>query len=170
MGEYIVKMIYKMQRERIHSVEPRKDVTDAFNAHAQAWHASSCWSERACRSWYKNNETGRVNAVWPGSSLHYIEMVESPRYEDYNIKYENPHNMFAFMGLGFTHNQVKENGDLSPYINKDALEHKFYSFKPLPEEEERVRTRKFKVNEGPTKDNAKTNGVNGVKPINGNAH
>jgi cation diffusion facilitator CzcD-associated flavoprotein CzcO len=71
VGNYIVKMIYKMQRERIHSIEPKQDVTDVFNAHAQAWHNGSCWGDRRCRSWYKNPETGRVNAVWPGSSLHY---------------------------------------------------------------------------------------------------
>lgn len=161
VGDYIVKIIYKMQREQIHSLDPKQEVADAFNAHAQAWHNGSCWAERGCRSWYKNNETGRVNAVWPGSSLHYIEMIESPRYEDYNIKYENLHNMFAFMGLGFTQNQMKENGDLSPYLNKETLEHKFYSFKDSPDMEERVKTRKHKVNDGPRKQGQHMNGVNG---------
>lgn len=55
-------------------------------------------------------------------------MVARPRFEDYKITYQNPHNMFAFMGLGFTKDQV-EDGDLSPYMSKDALETKFYSFK-----------------------------------------
>lgn len=55
-----------------------------------------------------------MNAVWPGSSLHYCEMVERPRYEDFDIKYQDPANMFAFMGLGFTKNQAIENGDLAP--------------------------------------------------------
>lgn len=39
-----------------------------------------------------DNETGRVNAVYPGSSLHYIQLIEQPRYEDYNITYQNRHN------------------------------------------------------------------------------
>ena len=111
-----------------------------FNDHVQEWIKHTVWKDD-CRSWYKDNNTGRVNAVWPGSSLHYIEMVETPRWEDYNINYENPHNMFAFMGLGFTQNQVVENGDLSPYLNKVELEEKFYTFEPSEDIEERVRTR-----------------------------
>ncbi len=56
--------------------------------------------------------------------------------------------MFAFMGLGFTKNQVEE-GDLSPYITKEGLEKKFYSFQPSPEEGQRVRERKNKIHDGP---------------------
>lgn len=87
-----------------------------------------------------------MNAVWPGSSLHYCEMVSSPRWEDFNIEYQNKLNMFAFMGLGFTQNQVDET-DLSPYITKEGLEQKFYSFAPDAEEDQRVRERKDKVND-----------------------
>lgn len=165
VGAYIVQIIQKMQRERIHSFEPKQDVTDAFNHHAQTWINGTCWADANCRSWYKNNETGRVNAVWPGSSLHYCEMVEVPRYEDYNIKYESKDNMFAFMGLGFTRNQVTEGGDLSPYMSKAVLEKKFYSFKPSEEEQERMGSRNLRVNDGPGMKREKTdgtpNGVNG---------
>ncbi|KAF2847539.1 hypothetical protein T440DRAFT_481759 [Plenodomus tracheiphilus IPT5] len=45
--------------------------------------------KKSCRSWYKDNNTGRVNAVWPGSSNHYAEVIETPRYEDFNIEYPN---------------------------------------------------------------------------------
>lgn len=157
VGAYIVKVIRKMQTERIHSFEPRQEVADAFNQHTQAWIKGTCWSDVTCRSWYKNNETGRVNAVWPGSSLHYCEMVESPRYEDFNIKYQDRANMFAFMGLGFTRNQVEE-GDLSPYMSKDVLEKKFYSFQPSDEEQDRIKWRNLKVNDGPKGGELRMNG------------
>lgn len=97
-------------------------------------------------------------------------MVENPRWEDYNIKYENPHNMFAFMGLGFTRNQMMENGDLSPYLNKEELEQKFYSFEPSVDEEERVKTRRFKVNDGPVKVDSRINTANGLNAVNGKRH
>jgi hypothetical protein len=42
-----------------------------------------------------DNETGRVNAIFPGSSLHYCQLIEEPRYEDYNIKYLNKHNPYV---------------------------------------------------------------------------
>ena len=167
VGAYIVQIIRKMQHDRIHSFAPKQSVTDAFNHHAQTWLQDTCWTDKACRSWYKNNETGRVNSVWPGGSLHYCEMVETPRYEDYDIKYEYS-NMFGFMGLGFTRNQVVEDGDLSPYMSKNALEKKFYSLYGSKEEEQRIVDRTNKVRDGPRPGDlniygkAQTNGVNGA--------
>lgn len=37
----------------------------------------------------KDRSTGRVTAVWPGSSIHYMEMIDTPRWEDYQITYCN---------------------------------------------------------------------------------
>jgi cation diffusion facilitator CzcD-associated flavoprotein CzcO len=85
---YVVKIIKKMQGENIRSLVPRQDITDLFNAHTQEFIKHSVWTED-CRSWYKNNDTGRVNAIWPGSSLHYIQAIREPRYEDYNITYHS---------------------------------------------------------------------------------
>jgi len=72
VSEYAVQVIKKMQTDNIKSWVPNQDKTDLFNEHAQEWIKHSVWKDD-CRSWYKNNETGRVNAVWPGSSLHYSE-------------------------------------------------------------------------------------------------
>ena len=35
VAEYAIKIIKKMQREQIHSIVPKQDVTDAFNEHTQ---------------------------------------------------------------------------------------------------------------------------------------
>lgn len=37
----------------------------------------------------KDRQTGRVVAVWPGSSIHFMEMIETPRWEDYEIEYQH---------------------------------------------------------------------------------
>lgn len=145
VGNYIVQVINKMQREDLHSVVPKQDVTDAFNEHAQTWIVGTTWAEKTCRSWYKNNKTGRVNSIWPGSSLHYCEMTASPRFEDYEIKHNNKQNMWSFMGLGFTKNQLVEGGDLSPYITTEGIQAKFYSFVPSEDEESRVAAREDRV-------------------------
>lgn len=147
VGNYIVQVIQKMQFDHLHSICPRQDVTDAFNEHAQTWIQGTCWAENTCRSWYKNNETGRVNAVYPGSSLHYCEMTATPRFEHFDVRYSNKHNMWSFMGLGFTKNQVVEGGDLSPYITKDGVEVKFSNFKLSDEEEKRILNRKYHIHE-----------------------
>lgn len=80
VSEYAVQVVKKMQKDEIASWTPKQDVTDAFNEHAQEWIKHTVWKSD-CRSWYKNNETGRVNAVWPGSSLHYMDVIAEPRYE-----------------------------------------------------------------------------------------
>ncbi len=119
---YALQLIRKLQTEYICSIEPKQDVTDAFNDHCQEWVRHTVWVED-CRSWYKNNETGRVNAVWPGSSLHYIEAIRTPRYEDFEITYLGParKNMWAFLGMGTTPALV-EKGDVSPYLNVGAID------------------------------------------------
>lgn len=58
--EYTIKVIKKMQKEHIKSLVPKQDVTDLFNEHAQEWVKHTVWKD-SCRSWYKNNTTGRVN-------------------------------------------------------------------------------------------------------------
>ena len=119
---YALQMIRKLQTEYVHSLTPKQDVTDEFNTHCQEWVRHTVWTED-CRSWYKNNETGRVNAVWPGSSLHYIEAIRNVRYEDYEIRYlaEGRKNRFAYLGMGTTEALVKKE-DPSPYLSVQGID------------------------------------------------
>ncbi|PPJ54899.1 hypothetical protein CBER1_06033 [Cercospora berteroae] len=126
VSDYAITIIKKMQNENIHSWAPRQDITDSFNAHVQEWIKHTVWKED-CRSWYKNNETGRVNAVWPGSSMHYQQVIEKPRYEDFEIKYHDK-NPWAHLGMGWTpENRLgAEKADCSPYLNLNHIDPKWY--------------------------------------------
>ncbi|KAM5490130.1 hypothetical protein MaudMau93_002697 [Microsporum audouinii] len=119
-GNFAINFIRKIQNEEIHSISPRQDVTDAFNEHVQEWVKHTIWAD-SCRSWYKNNETGRVNAIWPGSSEHFIELIKQPRYEDYAITYRKK-NMWSFLGLENVPANVTKGADRSPYISVDAID------------------------------------------------
>jgi hypothetical protein len=68
-------------------------------------------------SGYKNNETGRVNAIWPGSSLHYQAVIERPRYEDFEISYTDA-NPWAHLGMGWTvlDRAGGKQADVSPHL------------------------------------------------------
>jgi len=123
VSEYAIQIIKKMQRDHIKSWVPKQDISDAFNQHAQEWIKHTVWKDN-CRSWYKDNETGRVNAVWPGSSLQYIEAIETPRYEDFDITYQHK-NPWAHLGMGFTKSNITEGADLSPYIQLENLDPKW---------------------------------------------
>jgi len=130
VADLAIAMIRKIQVENIRSISPREDVTREFNKHAQTMLHGTVW-EDACNSWYKNKD-GRITAVWPGSALHYQDVVRHPRWEDWNIKYMNKHNMFAYLGLGFTMAERDPNADKAPYMNIDRLDPLFYDFERTP--------------------------------------
>jgi hypothetical protein len=88
VSHYVVQIIKEMQVEDIRSFAPRQDITDKFNFHVQEFMKQTVFKE-ACRSWYKNHETGKVFAIWPGGSLHYMQAISTPRYQDYKITYRN---------------------------------------------------------------------------------
>ncbi len=151
VANYSIKLIKKIQNEYIHSITPRQDVTDAFNEHTQEWIKHTVWVDE-CRSWYKNNETGRVNAVWPGSSLQYIEVIKQPRWEDYEIVYQNKKNMWSFLGLGTVLANVMPDSDCSPYISVENIDPKWMaSYQPKKNPDRQKEAAGVMANEAPTK-------------------
>ncbi|KAG9228310.1 hypothetical protein BJ875DRAFT_389653, partial [Amylocarpus encephaloides] len=86
---------------------------------------STFWASD-CRAWYRKNETGRANAVYPGSSLQYCQITEEQRYEDYNITYQNKRTRnWSFMEFGFPIESQIEGSDLCPYISEDHIDPKW---------------------------------------------
>ncbi|KXN90086.1 Putative sterigmatocystin biosynthesis monooxygenase stcW [Leucoagaricus sp. SymC.cos] len=98
--DYIVKAILKMQRERLKSMEVKKEAVNDFDEYLVTAFGQKC------RSWYKvgKSEDGRIVALWPGSPLHAAKTFEHPRWEDFN--YErldgDRKNRFYFLGDGST--------------------------------------------------------------------
>jgi hydroxyversicolorone monooxygenase len=58
--------------------------------------------------------------------MHYLQVIEQPRYEDFEIAYNNK-NIWAHLGLGFTmQNRVGlKEADQSPYLNLQNLDPKW---------------------------------------------
>jgi len=74
--------------------------------------------ETNCRSWYKNGSiTGKVTALWPGSSLHYLEALLQPRYEDWDFTYTG--NRFSYLGNGFSQTEMDRTADWSYYLRDE---------------------------------------------------
>jgi hypothetical protein len=119
-GDYAIKCIHKIQNENLKSFSPSQRASNAYNEHTQTWAKSVVWGQ-GCRTWYKDQETGRNSAVYAGSSMHYREMIATPRWEDMDIDYGLTGNMFAFMGIGRhmcqTEEGKKKGIDASPYCN-----------------------------------------------------
>jgi hypothetical protein len=57
----------------------------------------------------------RPKAIYPGSRLHFLKLLEKPRYEDYEIEHEDAEDIFGFFGNGF-HLCEEDGSDISWYV------------------------------------------------------
>lgn len=115
--DYILRWVRKIAEEDIKSVEVSKEAVDDWNVYAQQFLKRTTWAGN-CRSWYKNHMAGdEITALYPGSILHYYEMTETLRPEDFTIKYRSK-NRFRFAGNGFTQQEQKEDSDLAWYLER----------------------------------------------------
>lgn len=121
--DYMVKMLSKFQKQNIKSFDVRQEPTDHFNDWKDDFMKHTIWTDE-CRSWYKNGSVkGNVAALWPGSTLHYLEAISEPRYEDWIYTYAEGGNEWAFLGNGHSSAEKRAGGDLGYYIrNKDDSE------------------------------------------------
>lgn len=124
-GDYIVRCVRKLQRDNIRAMAPLPNRVRDFTAYADAYFAHTVFAEE-CRSWYRDGE-GRVTGLWPGSTLHCIEALRSPRWEDWGYEYlgeeegEKEGNRMAWLGDGWTAAQ-REGRDLAWYLYPEFLE------------------------------------------------
>ncbi|EJD40912.1 FAD/NAD(P)-binding domain-containing protein [Auricularia subglabra TFB-10046 SS5] len=112
--DYILACVDRWQTENIHSLTPRREAVDDFNDYTDWYMQRTVWSDE-CSSWYKkHSKNGRVTALWPGSTLHFIEAIRQPRWEDWDIRYRG--NRFLWLGNGHSQTEVDEHADLAYYI------------------------------------------------------
>ena len=108
-----------MQTENIHAIAPKPAAVKEYNEHTHEWLKRTVWAT-GCRSWYNQGKPGgRLTAQYPGSLVHWREMMMRPRYEDYDITYRGK-NRFQFMGNGFTKAEV-DGEDLAWYLEDEHV-------------------------------------------------
>ena len=106
-------VITKAQIENIKSFRPKLSVSTQFRQHADLFLQRTAWTS-PCRSWFKQGKTDGQAAIWPGSRLHFLELMKQPRFEDFEIEYWDE-NIFAFMGNGFEMREF-DGRDLTNYL------------------------------------------------------
>lgn len=112
--KYMNAVITKAQVENIKSFSPRLDVSFEFRQHADLFLKRTAWTS-PCRSWFKQGRTDGQAAIYPGSRLHFFELLKAPRYEDFEIKYWNKMNRFSFLGNGFQTREF-DGRDITNYL------------------------------------------------------
>ena len=113
-SDLIIKIITKMQLERIKSLRPKRAVAEQFTEHADLYLQRTAWTS-PCSSWFKNGKKDGQPTIYPGSRLHFMQLLENPRYEDYEIEYLDPKNMFSFLGNGFATREF-DGRDITNYL------------------------------------------------------
>ncbi|KAF9469634.1 FAD/NAD-binding domain-containing protein [Collybia nuda] len=117
--DYAVEVTLKLQRERLKSIEVKKEAVDDFDAYLEAYFQTTVFSDK-CRSWYKaGKEEGRVVALYPGSPLHCERALAHPRWEDYNFERlpeDKGQNRFYWLGDGHTVADRDDNSDRARYL------------------------------------------------------
>lgn len=62
-------------------------------------------------------------ATCPPAPRNTLEVMEYPRFEDYEIRYEISATVWEFMGLGLTKKMPSEEPDLRPYISTEEVDY-----------------------------------------------
>jgi len=130
--DYAVQAALKMQRERIRSIEVKREAVRDFDDYVEHYFPTSVYSEN-CRSWYKMGKAeGRVVGLWPGSCLHSLVALRHPRWEDFTYEREKDvKSRFHWLGDGYTYNEKYLVGDRAWYLNDGYVD-----IPPIPSEED----------------------------------
>lgn len=103
---HVYDLIIKAQKQGIKSISPKAEAVDDFQEYKDSLMKDLVWTSD-CRSWYKNGKVdGKVWGPWPGSALHFLEAMEAPRWEDWDLKYTTS-NRFSYFGHGKTQREIK---------------------------------------------------------------
>lgn len=113
-ADYMCKLIDRFQTHNISTFAPKGEAVDDFIEHKNQFMTKTVWQD-PCRSWYKGGKPdGPVTALWPGSTLHYIEAMAEVRHDDWDVKYNG--NRFAWLGNGYSQTELDPTADWAYYI------------------------------------------------------
>lgn len=117
-ADWMLQCVDRYQTSNIHSFAPKMEAVDDFLKHKDEFMKGTVWGD-PCRSWYKANQADApVTALWPGSTLHYIEALsEGVRWDDFNVKYNG--NRWAWLGNGYSQTELDDTADWAYYIREE---------------------------------------------------
>ncbi|RSL56946.1 hypothetical protein CEP54_008552 [Fusarium duplospermum] len=66
-----------------------------------------------CSPWFRAGDKARKPVLWPDSRIHYLTVLQIPRWEDFEMEYQSE-NRFNYLGDGF-HTREYDGTDLTWY-------------------------------------------------------
>ncbi|KAK8913315.1 putative sterigmatocystin biosynthesis monooxygenase stcW [Metarhizium anisopliae] len=98
-SDYFIRLLQRMIRHGALSFDVHPGAQEDFDKHTKSFMKGMVWTG-TCRSWFKRADDGKVTALWPGSSLHYMQCLAEDRWEDYEWRYDRER--FAYWKNGFS--------------------------------------------------------------------
>lgn len=147
---YVGQVLERLAKGNVKTIEPKRKPVENFNKFCDAFFERTVFSAD-CGSWYKTSpvgateeerRNGRVTALWPGSSIHAVKVLEKVRFEDFEITTVDD-NELGWMGNGWSAaERAKDLEGLSWYINNTRFtHHELEEKEPLHVENGKVVTR-----------------------------
>lgn len=115
---FFSKILRKVSREGIKSIDPQRKAADDFLEFADAFFATTVLSDN-CSSWYNGGKPGgRIHGLWPGSAAHLTVTRREPRWEDWEYQYlsESGNRFHWYLGNGWTRKETDPESDMTPYL------------------------------------------------------
>ena len=154
-AEYTAKALEKMQTENILTMQPSARAVANFTDFCDEYFKDTVFGEE-CSSWYKaGKKTGRVSALWPGSSLHAMQVLKRPRWEDFEYTYVEG-NEWGWFGDGWSRMDRYDELDKTYYL----------TYEPRMIDDPLEDGERMKSEDGPEEvanSVAETNGLRGTK-------
>ncbi|KIV89927.1 hypothetical protein PV10_07284 [Exophiala mesophila] len=111
--DYMLRAAKRMSEEGIKSMSLKQEAWEEFDAYQREFNKRTVW-ETPCRSWYKSNTKNGKALQYPGSVLHFRQVMDRIRWEDYNLKYWSGNRFVDLMRNGLTGVEVN-GGDTAYY-------------------------------------------------------
>lgn len=109
-GDYIVKCIRKLQKEDYATMTIKPERVRDWREYCHEYFKNTVYTDK-CNSWYKSDSGAgdRIIGLWPGSTLHAIEALRAPRWEDFDWESRDA-NRLRWLGNGWsvTHTKADE--------------------------------------------------------------
>ena len=122
-ADFVCAFVDRYQTEPgVHSVRLRAAASYDFRAYMARATQRMVWSD-SCRNAHNVKPNwGQPSITWPGSTLHYLEALREPRFEDYDFEYSG--SRFAWLGDGVSQAEWDATADLAYYVrNSDDGRH-----------------------------------------------
>jgi hypothetical protein len=138
-GDYIIKCIRKLQKEDYISMMPKPERVKDFMDYTNEYFKKTVYMDD-CNSWYRSDggKGDRITGLWPGSTLHCLESLRAPRWEDFDFETKDE-NRLRWLGNGWSVTQLGD-GDPAWYLEPSLQD---IPLAGKPEEDEEFKRRPF---------------------------